>query len=285
MTIDLIILGLALVFALVGAATGAARQIAHMLALTAAWFVSRRLGPVLGPRMAELLGGTPLLIGTLAASLLLFVVLLVAVRYVLTQILRRLFGAQDSEKRGVDGALGFVLGGLKVVLIAYVALSALVFVEKNVVVAGKKLGLSPKDSLCFDLARRYNAFELTQFSAVRDMVAVTRVMTHPEQARHLSNDPAYKALKQDPRYQKALSDRNLRAAIERGDTQEVLRSNIVMQLLQDPEFVARLGAVAHASESDDAAPRDKAPRGDVKPRAPPPPRAPPAGSGRTPDPR
>jgi len=278
-TIDLIILGLVLLFALVGAMTGAARQIAHMVALAVAWFVSRRLGPVLGPRMAEMLGGTPLIIGTLAASLLLFLVLLVAVRYVLTVLLRRLLGARDPDRRGVDGALGFMLGGLKVALIAYVALSALVFVEKNVVVAGKKLGLSPKDSLSFDLARHYNAFELTQFSAVRDMVAVTRVMTHPEQARHMADDPAYKALKQDPRYQRALSDKRLRAAIERGDTQEVLRSNLVMQLLQDPDFVARLGAVANASDPDDEPPRK------LKSRTQPPPRDPPAGSERSPDPR
>jgi membrane protein required for colicin V production len=283
MTIDLLLLGLTLLFAVLGGLTGGARQIAHLVAITVAWFVSRKLGPVLGPRMAEALGGTPIILGTLASSLVLFLVVLVAVRYVLTALLKRLFGARDAEHRGVDGALGFVLGGLKVALIAYVVLSALVFVEKNVVVAGKRLGLSPKDSVSFEVARRYNLFELTQFSAVRDMVAVTRAMTHPEQARQLADDPAYKALREDPRYQRALSDKRLRTAIERGDTQEILRSNLVMQLLQDPQFVARIGAAAQASEPD-AAPAGDKPR-TVTPRSPPPPRAPPAESGRTPDPR
>ena len=284
MTIDLILLGLALLFAVLGGLTGGARQIAHLVAITVAWFVSRKLGPLLGPPMAEALGGAPLLLGTLASSMVLFLVVLVAVRYVLTALLKRLFGARDAEHRGVDGALGFVLGGLKVVLIAYVLLSALVFVEKNVVVAGKRIGLSPKDSVSFELARRYNLFELTQFSAVRDMVAVTRALTHPEQARQLADDPAYKSLKEDPRYQRALSDKRLRAAIERGDTQEILRSNLVMQLLQDPQFVARLGAAAQASEPDAAPAAQDKPRA-VKPRNPPPSRAPPAGSERTPDPR
>ncbi|HLM44046.1 MAG TPA: CvpA family protein, partial [Myxococcaceae bacterium] len=62
--------------------------------------------------------------------------------------------------------------------------------------------------------------------------------------------PAFKSLKQDPRFKRALSDKKLREALERGDTQTVLRSNLVLQLLQDPEFVARLGAAARASQRD-----------------------------------
>ena len=284
MTIDLILLGLVLLFAVAGAITGGARQIASLVAVAVAWFVSRKLGPYVGPRMAEALGGTPLLLGTLAGSLVVFIVVLVTVRYALTTLLRRMMGVKNPDERGVDNAVGFLLGGLKVALIAYVMISALVFVEKYVVVAGKNLGMSPKDSVSFGLARRYNLFELTQFSAVRDMVAVTRALTHPEQARQLADDPAYKSLKEDPRYQRALSDKRLRAAIERGDTQEILRSNLVMQLLQDPQFVARLGAAAQASEPDAAPAAQDKPRA-VKPRNPPPSRAPPAGSERTPDPR
>ena len=81
-----------------------------------------------------------------------------------------------------------------------------------------------------------------------------------------------------------MSGYDLRAAIERGDTQEILRSNLVMQLLQDPQFVARLGAAAQASEPDAAPAAQDKPQA-VKPRNPPPSRAPPAGSERTPDPR
>jgi membrane protein required for colicin V production len=248
MTIDLIILGLVLLFAVVGALTGGAKQIANMVALAVAWFASRKLGPFVGPRLADALGGVPLLFGVVLGSLLIFIGVLVAVRYALTALLERLFGARNPENRGVDGAIGFVLGGLKVAVISYVVLSALVFAEQNVVVAGKRLGVSPKDSLSFGLARRYNLFEMTQFAAVKDLVAVTQVATNPEKARRMTNDPAFKSLKQDPRFQRALSDKRLREAMERGDTQAVLRSNLVLQLLQDPEFVSRLGAAARASE-------------------------------------
>ncbi|MFY0575049.1 hypothetical protein ACN28S_12355 [Cystobacter fuscus] len=47
-----------------------------------------------------------------------------------------------------------------------------------------------------------------------------------------------------------MANKNLRAALERGDTQEVLRNNLALQLLQDPQFVARLGAAARASQRD-----------------------------------
>ncbi|OJH39958.1 CvpA family protein [Cystobacter ferrugineus] len=250
MTIDLILLGLVLLFAVAGAITGGARQIAGMVAIVVAWFVARKLGPYVGPRMAEALGGAPLLFGTLAGSLLLFIVVLVAVRYALTTLLRRMMGAKNPEQRSADNVVGFVLGGLKVVIIAYVMISALVFVDKYVVVAGRNLGVSPKDSVAFDLARRYNLFELTQFAAVRDMVVLAQVSSDPERARRLAEDPAYKALKKDSRFQKAMANKNLRAALERGDTQEVLRNNLVLQLLQDPQFVARLGAAARASQRD-----------------------------------
>lgn len=250
MTLDLILLGLVLLFGIMGAHTGGARQIAGLVAVAVAWFVSRQLGPLLGPRMAEALGGTPLLLGTVAASLVLFLVLLVTVRYALTVLLRKLMGASDPDQRGMDHAVGFVLGATKVVLIAYVMLSALVFVEKNVVVAGKHLGLSPKDSVSFVLAHRYNLFELTQFSSVRDLVAVAQGARDPERARRLAEDPAYKALREDPRFKKALANKQLRAALDEGDTLEVLRHNLVLQLLQDPQVVARLSAAAKASQDD-----------------------------------
>jgi membrane protein required for colicin V production len=249
-TIDLIILGLVLFFAVVGAITGGAKQIANLVALAVAWFVSRKLGTYVGPRMAEALGGVPLLMGTIAGTLLVFISVLVAVRYALTSLLRRLLGGRDPEKRGADNALGFVLGGTKVVVITYVVLSGLVFAEQYVMVAGRRMGVSPKDSVSFGLARRYNLFEMTLFAAVKDLATVVKVAGNPERARRLADDPAFKSLKQDARFQRALSDKPLREALERGDTQTALRSNLTLQLLRDPLFVARLGAAARAAERE-----------------------------------
>ena len=247
MVIDLTILCLVIFFALVGAISGAAKQIAQMVGLAVAYFASKKLGPVLGPKLAGSLGDSQLA-GILLASLLVFIVVLIVVRYALVALLQRLMTGRDPNNRGPDRMIGFMLGGAKVALICYVVMSALTFVEQHVVVAGKKMGISPKDSRAFAFARSYNLFERTQFAPLKDFVRVAQASTDPEQAQKLQNDPAYKALRQDPRFQRALKEDSLRRALEQGDTQALLRSNLILQLIQDPEFAARVGAAARASD-------------------------------------
>jgi membrane protein required for colicin V production len=245
--IDLIILCVVVFFALLGAVTGAAKQISNMVGLAAAYFVCRRLGPVVGPKLAAALG-TADLIGVLLGTVLLFIVVLTLVRFILGTLLNRLMRGKDPANRGPDRLIGMVLGGVKAGIICYVLLSALTFVEQHVVVAGNRLGVSPKDSRAFAFAREHNLFEATQFAPLKDFVRVAQASTDPERAARLQNDPAYKALRQDPRFQRALKEDNLRRAFEQGDTQALLRSNLILQLIQDPDFAARLGAAARASE-------------------------------------
>jgi len=245
--IDVTIVCLVIFFAMIGAISGAAKQIAQMVGLAVAYFASKRLGPVLGPKLAGSFGDSQLA-GVLVASVLIFVVVLIVVRYALVALLQRLMSGRDPANRGPDRLIGMVLGGLKVGIICYVLISALTFVEQHVVVAGKKLGISPKDSRAFAFARSYNLFERTQFAPLKDFVRVAQASTDPERAQKLQSDPAYKALRQDPRFQRALKEDSLRKALEQGDTQALLRSNLILQLIQDPEFAARVGAAAQASE-------------------------------------
>lgn len=247
MVIDVIILCVVVFFALLGAYTGAAKQIANLVGMVAAYFVCKRLGPVVGPKLAAA-AGTADLIGVLLGTVLLFIVVLTLVRFILGTLLNRLMRGKDPSNRGPDRMIGLALGGAKVAIICYLILSALTFVEKHVVVAGTRLGLSPEDSKAFAIARRYNLFEATQFAPIKDFVRVAQASTNPDRAAKLQNDPAYKALRQDPRFQQALKDDKLRRALEQGDTQALLRSNLILQLIQDPDFAARLGAASRASE-------------------------------------
>lgn len=251
MTIDLVILGLVLFFGIIGAISGAAKQIANVVGIAVAWFVARRLAPLAGPKLAAALGGLPLLLGFLAASTLIFFVVWVAVRYALGFFLQRLMSGRDKENRSVDRFLGFFLGAAKVALVVYVAISALTFFEQHVQVAGRRFGVSPKDSVCFGVARKYNLFELTQFSAVKDLVRVAQAASDPRRAAQLQSDPAYQALRKDPRVQRALKDGDLRRAMERGDSQALLRSNLILQLIQDPQLAAQLGAASRAADRAD----------------------------------
>ena len=248
MNLDLILLCAVLLFALLGAFAGAAKQVANLVALVAAYACARPLGTLLGPLAARSVH-VPLIVGVVGSTLATFLVVLVVVRYALTRVFRRVLAGRDPSSRGLDRTLGFLLGGLKVAAIAYVVVCALSFVEQNVTVAGKKLGLSPRDSVAFEVARKYNLFEMTQFSAVQDLVRVARTASSPNGAARLKGDPAFVALKKDPRFLKALDEQGMKRAIETGDYQALLRSNVVMQLISDPAASARLAAAAEAGEA------------------------------------
>ena len=74
---------------------------------------------------------------------------------------------------------------------AYVVLSALAFVEDRVQIAGRKLGIFPRRLQAFALARKYNLFELSCSSAVRDFADLAAKMRDPAAAAALSRDPAF----------------------------------------------------------------------------------------------
>lgn len=250
MVIDLIILGMVLFFGIIGAFTGASRQVANWVGLALGFFASRRLGPFVAPRLAEALDG-PLLLGLLLGTVLLFIGVWLTVRYALGALLQRFLSTgKQNENQGIDRFLGFVLGAGKTAAFAWMALSAMTFFEQHVIIAGKRIGVSPKDSLAAQAARRFNLFEMTQFAPMDDMVQVARAAGDPERAASLRNDPAFKALRKDPRFQRLLQDDKVKQALARGDTAALLRNDLVLQLIQDPDVAARLGAAARASEGD-----------------------------------
>jgi len=243
MTIDLALLSLVLVFALIGAATGAARQVANLAAAVIAWLSARPLGSMLGPHLAPSLNASKG-IGIVAATVLAFILVAVLVRWILTAVLRRILAGRDPESRGLDRTLGFLFAGTKVAAVAWVMLCALTFVEDNVAIAGRKLGVSPKDSVAFKAARTWNLFELTEFSPVRDLVRVAQASVDPKRAAALKDDPAFQALRKDPRFRKALEDKGLRPALAKGDYATLVRSSAVMELVGDEQVKQRLRTIA-----------------------------------------
>ncbi|HME92282.1 MAG TPA: CvpA family protein [Myxococcaceae bacterium] len=246
MILDLFILSLVAVFAVVGGFTGASRQIAQVVALGVGYLCARPLGAAFGPRLASALH-LPMILGVIAAMLVLFILVMACVRLLLTRLLRRILAGDDERSRGLDRALGFGLGGFKVLLIAYFILSALSFVEDNVSLAGRRLGLSPKDSISFSLARKYNLFEMVQYRPVKDLVGIAEALHDPARAERLRKDPAFRALNQDPRFQRSLADRAMQEAIETGDYRALLQRDDVVRLIQTPAIAARLRAAAEAS--------------------------------------
>jgi membrane protein required for colicin V production len=241
MTLDLIVLAIVVFAGLLGAMAGAARQVASLIALALAYFCARPFGEYLGPKFAAT-AHVPQLFGLLAMTLFVFIAVMISVRYALTRAFRRVLSGRDPENRGADRALGFLLGATKVLLIAYVMLSGLSFVEDHVSVAGRKLGIAPEDSLSFKLARKYNLFELTVFSPVRDLIAISQELQKPGGLERLNQSPAYRALAKDPRFLKVFNDKGMQRALRFGDALAVVGFVPVVVLVQDHEMAARLAA-------------------------------------------
>jgi membrane protein required for colicin V production len=244
--LDLIILSLIVVFAVVGAYEGAARQLAHLVALGFGYLCAKPLGTSLGPRLGQALH-VPIIFGVVLVMIVVFIGVMFSARLLLTSLLRRLLSGGNPEWRGLDRALGFALGGFKVALIAYFLVSALSFAEDNIALAGHRLGLSPKDSISFAFARQYNLFETFQYRPVRDLVEIAEALDNPAKAAKLRKDPAFRALKQDPRFDRTLADISMRKAIQTGDHGGLLRRDEVLKLLQTPNVPARLRAAAEAA--------------------------------------
>jgi membrane protein required for colicin V production len=243
--IDLFILAMIAGFGFLGGFTGAARQIGQLVGLVVAWAAAGPLGKALGPQMALWLGGAPLAAGTVAATLFLFVAIWIALRYVVAEIARRAMSNQDDpEDRSVDRNLGMLISAVKVALATYVVLCALVFAEKNVTAFGRRLGVSPRDSIAFQVARQHNLFEMTEFARVKDVLRVASAATDPAKAKKLRTDPAFAALEKDPRWKKAISDPEVKRALEQGDVQALLRSDAVARLLDDDQVSRQIEAAS-----------------------------------------
>ena len=245
MTVDLMVLALVAVGAVFGARSGASRQLASWGALVVAALAVRPGGALFGAAFARFFHTSEAL-GSVAASFATFIVVAVVVRLLGTRLLQGVLGGRDPEERGTDRALGALLGAGKVAAVAWVALSALAFVEANVQVAGKGLGLSPKDSAAFGIARKWNLFSAPFFSRAADLAAAQKVFRSPELFQQVAGNPAVTALEKNPRFRAVVSDPEVKEALERGDTVALLRSTTVHRLLQDPEALVQLAKLREA---------------------------------------
>lgn len=246
MSVDGVVLAVVLVLGVLGALSGAARQVANLVALAVAAWTAPRLGGWLGPRLAED-GSLSRAAATVLAGVLVFAGVWLVARYALVAVLERVLVGEDGEDRSVDRWLGFAFGALKGAVACWVALSAVAFVGEHVKVAGRRLGLSAESSWAVRIAQRHNLFELTQFAPLADLVRVAQAERTKEGKAALARDPAFQALKADPRFTRLLRDPRVARALLAGDREALLKSDAVLQLVQDPEAARRLEAAADAA--------------------------------------
>lgn len=257
MIVDLLVVALVIVGAVFGARAGASRQLAGWAALMVAALASRPGGILFGSAFARFFNTSPNL-GAVAASFATFIVLAVVLRLVAIQIFERVFWGHDPAERGTDRALGALLGGGKVAAVAWVALSALAFVEENVQLAGKGLGISPKDSSTLAIARKWNLFSAPFFSRAADLATAKKVFGSPELFHQMASNPSIGELEKNPNFRAVVTDPDVKEALDRDDMVALLRTRSVNKLLQDPEALVQLARLRQAVEQVTKAQASKA---------------------------
>jgi membrane protein required for colicin V production len=253
MTLDLLIAALAVLVGFAGARRGASQQLAGWAALVVAVLSARPGGQLFGPTFAGWLHTSPGT-GSVAAGFATFVTVLVLARLVLSAALRGLLTLGNPERQGPDRTLGFFLGAAKVLAIAWVALSALAFVEEHVASSGRALGILPERSIAFAVARRWNLFALADFAPAQSLVRLEQALKTPEVMAKLSAEPAVAALLKDARWKALLQDATVRRALEQHDVATLLRSDAVASFLKDGDARDKLQAALEAMKKAGAAP-------------------------------
>jgi len=245
MIVDVLVLVLVVLGGVFGARAGASRQLATWTALLVAALAARPGGILFGAAFARFFNTSPNL-GAVAAAFATFIGLAVVLRIVAVQVFDRVFSGSDPSERGTDRALGALLGAGKVAAVAWVALSALAFVEENVQLAGKGLGISPKDSNALAIARKWNLFSAPFFSRAADLVAAQKVFRSPELFQKVAANPAVSELQKNASFRAVVTDPEVKEALDRGDMVALLRTRSINKLLQDPEALVQLAKLRQA---------------------------------------
>lgn len=246
-TFDLVALGVVGIFAVWGFFTGFSRQVAAAAAAVAAFAAAAPGGRFLAQPMAAWLKSS-LTVGTIVATLLVFFVVWLAVRLVLTAFLRGLLAGKDGQRRMLDRGLGFALGGGKSAAVIFVGVCAAVFLENNLVVAGHRFAIAPKDSVLVRWAHELNVLEYLQFSGVHDLAKAAKLSGDPQAAAKLKGDPDYAALMADPRFRGLLNQDAIKKALQTGDIRGLLKNNAVVELINDPNMARHLERLGDRAE-------------------------------------
>lgn len=235
MTLDLIVIGVVLLFALAGALRGFLWQLIQLLAVVVGVVAAKALGAALGGPVSRA-SGLPPTLGVVVASALVFGAVYLALS-VVARLVRRRF--KHTVAGAVDRSLGALVGASKGALLAWLALSALVFFDQPGAHAGS-LVYRPVGSDAASVARRYNALQLLHPGLFARMHKLAALVTDPERAaRRLADDPELRELAADPRLALVSQTPGLRDAFRRGDFFRLVRDPHVRELVADPALSHR----------------------------------------------
>lgn len=246
MTIDILVLGLAMLFGLVGYLTGFWSQLVRLLALLGAYLLAGPVGGAFAGDLARALDVPPLVgrMGSVGLAFLVLYLLLSSCGWMVLRTWRRRRRRRDGDTPRHRGQLerwgGLALGAGKVFALLYLVLCVAVLAEKPL---SKSLGRSfaaLHRSRLAALARRHNLLAGLHLPVVGNLEGLTRLSSDPDLQRKAARDPRVRRLLEHPQVRALAEDRALQAAARRNDISALLANPRLNRLLQDPEILRML---------------------------------------------
>jgi uncharacterized membrane protein required for colicin V production len=241
MTLDLILIGCVVVWMIIGFISGFWVQMLRLGVLVGAYFLAGLVARPLGTWLFLNLKVPPL-VGSIiapAVAFLLLYMILAAVAWSIVRAARRLRSATGEQRSRLNSWGGALLGGVKMVLILGVLLSAVALAREPLEKVSKKSVLEKlalDDSKIFALVKKHNLLAQFHLPVVGDIATLTKLSTDPKMAEKVANDPQIKALISHPKIKALLNDPTIIKASETRDIAALLANPRINELANDLEL-------------------------------------------------
>ncbi|PIE18246.1 MAG: hypothetical protein CSA65_05895 [Proteobacteria bacterium] len=234
MIVDLISVAFLGMLALLGWISGFWSQVVRLVALVAAYVLSKPLGELLYPPMSPWLGRSPW-VGTIAATAIAFVFCYGILAIIGWMLLRSWRQRRPYVKSGLDSLFGALLGAAKGGVIIAMVLSALALID-HTPAATVLESVGWRDSFSAKQLRDHNLLEDVRLPVVGDVKTLRRLSRDPSLRRRVAEDPAVRKLLRHKKVRPLMRDEKLRVAAQRGDLRTLLADPRVAALMRDPEL-------------------------------------------------
>ncbi len=245
-TLDLIVVGVALLFGALGFLSGFWMQIMRLGVMLGAYFLAPVVGRPLGPALAKALGLPPLVgvaLATFGAFLLLYLVLGTVGWAVLRRRRRARDEASAKRRQRWDSLAGAGLGLLKASLLLYLLLCGLTLLEGPLRDTLRRADIGYDRSACVAFAREHNLLAGLHLPVVGDLATLSRLSHDPAFREKAARDPKVQRLLRHPRLQGMLADEEVLRASEGKDPAALLMNPRLNQAFQDPEIQQLLSEI------------------------------------------
>lgn len=240
MIIDLSIAGLIVLMILLGYFTGFTIQLIRIAAIIGAYLLAIPTGSLVAAFLARYLSMSPVVLSvicTVVCGLIIYIVLSV----IASQLVKRLRDKSDTFSR-IDHQLGAVAGGLKGLIVGYIALTALVFMVPSLSSALPQLPLEARQSVLTRFASKNNLIAKLKFPKFRAITKLALILSNRSAQKRAMQDPAFKRLIANPKARFLAEPKIIQAILEKNYL-TLVEDGRVFDLIDDPRFQRDLDAI------------------------------------------